>query len=263
MQSLKCQIGEGETFCGLLLALLLVQPHILWLSSLLIACIQISHILFCKSALSQLPACTVTWGCSALAWDWAFLFVELQDFPTDPYLQLIHIPLMNCNSASQTGRVNFTVYQLESIHHPSPCLFIKIPNIMGCFQSFSMPGEMTLASTCQMASTWLITNFQAQMFSQFSSCLIFCIFFGKGTVRGLQTLVHRASCFILQAIKSVKHKSSLLNPCWLFISILLPILCLKMDSERICSKIFLETEVRLTDLYFPRVFLFFLMMIWH
>lgn len=132
MQSLKCQIGEGETFCGLLLALLLVQPHILWLSSLLIACIQISHILFCKSALSQLPACTVTWGCSALAWDWAFLFAELQDFPTDPYLQLIHIPLMNCNSASQTGRVNFTVYQLESIHHPSPCLFIKIPNIMGC-----------------------------------------------------------------------------------------------------------------------------------
>lgn len=106
MQSLKCQIEEEETFCDLLLALLLIQPHILWLSSILITCIQISDILFCKSAPSQLPACTVTWECSVLAWDWAFPFVELRGFPTDPYLQLIHIPLMNCSSASQTGKLH-------------------------------------------------------------------------------------------------------------------------------------------------------------
>lgn len=107
-------------------------------------------------------------------------------------------------------------------------------------------GKMTLAPICQMAFTWLITNLQAQI-SQFSTCLIFYIFVWKDSVRGLQTLVHRAGCFILQAIKSVKHKLSLLNPCWLFLSIFLSIWCLKMVSERTCSMIFLETEAVLSQ----------------
>lgn len=50
----------------------------------------------------------------------------------------------------------------------------------------------------------------------------------------------------------VKHKSPLLNPCWLFLSIFLSVLCLKMVSERFCSIIFLETELRLTgQSFFP------------
>jgi len=62
----------------------------------------------------------------------------------------------------------------------------------------------------------------------------------------------------MKAITSVKHKLPLLNPCWLFQIIFFSITCLEMASERICSIIFLETEVRLTGLYFPTVSFFFL-----
>ena len=60
----------------------------------------------------------------------------------------------------------------------------------------------------------------------------------------------------MKAIRSVKHNLPLLNPCWLFPIIFLSIMCLEVASERICSIIFLETEVRLTGLYFPTVSLF-------
>lgn len=53
----------------------------------------------------------------------------------------------------------------------------------------------------------------------------------------------------MKAIRSVKHRLPLLNPCLLFPIIFLSVMCLEMASERICSIIFLEAEGRLTGLY--------------
>lgn len=136
MQSLKCQIEGGETFYDLLLALLLIQPHILWLSSLLRARVQmLSSFSVNLHPVSSQPA--LEHG-GLLSWHGTGYFPLLN---STSFLQtrIYSLSMSLWWTAAlpyQSGRTRLQTCKLCSPqtcweYTPcSPCLFVKIPNIM-------------------------------------------------------------------------------------------------------------------------------------